>query len=283
MHSPDIMHHTFHSADGLDLYGRSHLAKDPELHVVIQHGLGEHGDRYQKLIERLNDRNISVHLMDLRGHGRSGGRRGDAAGVLQLALDLEAFFAHLKELAILKKPVLLGHSLGGVVAVTFALRHSNQFHLSGLAVSAAPFAVRLNPLQKGKQMAGRIINRFMPDLILDSGLDPAYLSHDRMVVEAYRKDPRVHGKLSIRLGLSILSCGQSLIEQASRLQIPLWAAHGTMDRITDPAGTEQFYLKAAAEEKFLCLYEGLYHEIFNEPDPSPVEDFLEFVEACLIR
>lgn len=282
MQSRSILHHTFHSADGMDLYGRSHLASDPDLHVIIQHGLGEHGGRYERLVERLNDRNISVHLMDLRGHGRSGGRRGDAAGVAELALDLEAFFAQLKELADLKRPVLLGHSLGGAVAATFALRHSNQFHLAGLAVSAAPFAVALNIFQRLKQGAGRLLNTVAPDLILDSGLDPADLSHDQAVVEAYRRDPLVHGKLSVRLGLSILSCGKELIEQAPRLQIPLWAGHGSEDRITDPTGTEQFFLKAGTDEKSLDIYEGLFHEIFNEPDPDPTEDFLQFVEECLI-
>lgn len=278
----NVIRHTFQSYDGIMLYGRSFLSEvtEPIGHIIIQHGLGEHNGRYQELCELLNQRDFSVHLLDLRGHGQSEGKRGDATGIEQLSIDLETFIEYLKSEGLdLKKPILLGHSLGAAVATWLALRHSNQFELSALAISGAPFQVAMNFGQQIKQTAGKILFQVAPSLTLDSGIDAKYLSHDGRVVDQYLHDPLVHSKLSVQLGLSILDAGNFLLSQASRLKIPLWAAHGSDDRIADSNGTTNFYRKAGSKDKFLQIYDGFYHEIFNETNRhDPIEDLLAFID-----
>jgi len=270
------------AADGVELYGCSFFADQSTGHLVIQHGLGEHGDRYRHLVAMFNNAGISVHLLDLRGHGRSKGVQGGGQSVLQLALDLEAFIEHLTVSSYIQgQPVLLGHSLGAVVTTTLALRHSNQFQLAGLAISAAPFQIPLSISQQVKQIAGRVLAKIAPNLILEAGLNAEDLSHDKSVVDAYLADPLVHGKLGVQLGMSLIECGQQLIDKAAQLKIPLWAAHGKDDKIASYQGTEQFFMRAGSEDKSLHIYDDLYHEIFNEYDTSPRQDLLDFVSDCL--
>lgn len=278
----ELLHHTFQSYDQIQLYGRSFLsdATSPIGDIIVQHGLGEHSGRYQELAELLNQRDFNVHLLDLRGHGQSEGKRGDAKSIEQLSIDLETFIEYLNSQNFnLNQPLLVGHSLGAAVVTWLTLRHSNQFHLKGIAISGAPFQVAMNFGQQIKQAAGKILVQVAPALTLDSGIDAKYLSHDGRVVDRYLSDPLVHSKLSVQLGLSIVDVGKVLIPQASRLKIPLWTAHGGDDKIADSSGTVQFFKKAGTNEKSLHIYEGFYHEIFNETNrQDPIEDLLGFVE-----
>lgn len=275
---------SFQTTDGTQLFARAWLAPafDPARVLVVHHGVGEHSDRYGNLIDALADTGISVFCHDARGHGRSEGVRGHARGIGQLVDDLEAYILLLRDRYGIDKPVLLGHSLGGLVATCFALRFSNQWELLGLMTSAPALKVHVNPVQQLKLTSARLLFRVTPDLVMPTGLPLDDISHDEAVKEAYRTDPLVHDKLSIRLGLSIVQSGQTAIRDARRLQIPLWMGHGQADRITDPAGSVDFFRRARSEDKHLRLYPDLFHEIFNET-PSERSLVLDDVRDWLVE
>ncbi len=256
----------FHAFDGTRLFVRAWITPgfDPGRVILLHHGIGEHSDRYGHLVEALEGTGFSILAFDARGHGRSGGTPGAARGISQLVEDLEAFILFVRERYGIEKPILLGHSLGGLVAAAFALRYSNQWEIKALVLSAPGLKIPIGPVQRLKKVSAQMLFRLTPDLIMPSGLAVEHISHDPGEVEAYRNDPMVHDRLSIRLGLGILDGGPAVLAAAARLQIPLWMGHGQGDLITDPAGTVEFFRKARSPDKTLRLYPGLYHEIFNE-------------------
>ena len=257
---------SFEAYDGLRLFSRSWLAPeyDPNRVLVVQHGVGEHGGRYGHLIDALRDTGISIFAIDSRGHGRSDGTRGDARSLDQLVDDLEAFILVLRERHGIDRPLLLGHSLGGLIVTRFALRYSNQWELKALLISGPAFKVPVNMVQNVKKVSAQVLRHVSPGLVLATGLPLQYISHDQDTLESYKTDPLIHDKLSIRLALSVLEAGEEVLRDASLLQIPLWIGHGQEDKITDPSGSVEFFRQARSEDKTLRLYPGLLHEIFNE-------------------
>ncbi len=256
----------FETIDGLKLFYQVNTPPSPVegRNIVIHHGIGEHSDRYGNVLEAFEGTGVTFYSYDARGHGRSEGKKGHCPGVSQFSIDLETFLEMIESKYGVTKPVLLGHSMGGLVALDFALRHSNQFHISALAVSAPALRVKLNLGMKVKKAAGTILSKLAPELTMPSGLDANLISHDAGVVEAYKNDPLVHGMVSTSLGIDLLVRGGHLIENADRLKIPLYMAHGAQDGLTDPSGTPEFFHRAGSQDRELKMYPGLYHEIFNE-------------------
>jgi acylglycerol lipase len=248
--------------------------------VVLHHGFSEHSDRYGNVVDALEGSGITIYALDARGHGRSEGIRGHAPGIGSYVNDLEVFMLMLREEFQVRAPVLLGHSMGGLVAVAFALQFSNQCELSGLATSAAALRVDLSPSMRIKKAMGKALRSVAPELVMKAGLDMSLLTHDKAAVEAYKTDPMVHGLVSASMGISLLESGEAFIRQAARLRIPLFMGHGQADKIASPQGSIDFFRDAGSSDKTLRIYPGLYHEIFNElpsDRDSVLEDFREWI------
>ncbi len=256
----------FRGHDGLELFCQFWLAPDPapERSLVIHHGFGEHSGRYENVLEALAGEGVSVYSYDARGHGRSRGARGDADGVLDYVRDLEVFLNLLETERQVQKPILLGHSMGGLTALAFAVTHSNQWHLRALALSAPALRPRLDFAQRLKTSVGRALYPFAPRLTLDSGLPPEWISRDPRAVAAYKNDPLVHGKISVRMGLGLIEAGARCSELANRLRLPILIQHGSEDRLADMNASVELYQRIASADRELEIYPGCYHEIFNE-------------------
>lgn len=266
--------------DGLTLHISSYIAGNAKTskHVVIHHGFGEHSGRYNHVVDSFLEEKISVHTFDARGHGQSEGERGDAPGLMAFVHDLEDIIEYLMKKYSFRKPFLLGHSMGGLITAKFLTTHLNQWHLSGAGISGAGLKVHLNTVMQAKKVAAAVLAKITPTLSLEAGLELAALCTDPEVIRRYEQDPLVHGKASVRMALSLLSEGKPVIEAAERVRIPLWVGHGADDRITDPAGSIEFYERAGTAKKSLHIYPGLYHEIFNEKDQEAVKDIVRFVK-----
>lgn len=258
--------------DGLRLFTQSWVPARPTRHLIIHHGFGEHSDRYGRVLNALESREVAVHSFDARGHGRSQGKKGDSPGIHRYVRDLEEFLLHLKEKWGIRKPLLLGHSMGGLVAAAFSVTQLNQWEISGLLLSAPGLRVHLTPLMQAKKAAAKLLSAFHDDLIMEAGLDTALLSHDDSVVQAYKKDPLVHGKVSVRMALSLLEAGKEVLRRATKVRIPVWIGHGSDDGIASNTGSMEFYERISSVDRSLQIYEGLYHEIFNEVRSEPLED-----------
>jgi len=238
--------------------------------VQIVHGLGEHIGRYEGLARRLNAAGWHVAGHDQRGHGRSEGARGALARPHALLADLSAVSDHFRSGG---KHVLLGHSMGGVVAGRFvaeslmneARRWSRE--IDGLVLSSPALDVRGGRLRRALL---RVLSPLAPHLGLGNGLKAAWLSRDADVVRRYVADPLVHRRITPRLARFILEEGRVVRGRAARWRTPtllLWAG---ADRCVRPSGSAAF--AAAAPQRVVTAREfpGLFHEIFNEPEQDEV-------------
>jgi len=238
--------------------------------VQIVHGLGEHIGRYEALAAALNAAGWHVAGHDHRGHGRSEGARGTVAGAASLLTDLAAVSDHLRDGGPL---VLLGHSLGGLIAARFVAEGLGGpgarwvRDVDGLVLSSPALDPGLGAAQK---LLLAVAGRMAPDLRLSNGLKPAWISRDPEVVRRYEQDPLVHDRVTARLVRFIVDAGALVRRRAPRWRVPtllLWAG---ADRCVAPAGSAAFAAAAPAGVVTAQEFPGLYHEIFNEPEREQV-------------
>lgn len=274
-----LIESNFITSDNTRLLSRVWISEnfDPDKVIVFHHGLGEHSNRYKNLLNFFEQENFSFFTYDARGHGGSSGERGDAENILRLVLDLEEYLYNLKQEYKISKPILLGHSLGGLIVSYFTVRHTNQEEIKALILSAPALEISLNLKQNLKLIIGNLIYFVKPDLILKSEINPDFLSHDKEIVSKYKNDHLVHPFLSVRLGLDILPSIEYVQKRAYKIKIPVWIGHGTNDYITSFEGSKLFFSKLASNNKKLTLYNGLYHEIFNEVTNIPLHDLKEWI------
>jgi alpha-beta hydrolase superfamily lysophospholipase len=233
--------------------------------VVLVHGLGEHAGRYGRLAEHLNSLGFAVRGYDQFGHGESSGARGGLPSALRLLEDLVDVVESTRQRTERGVPlIVLGHSLGGLVAASAVAR---GMHVDALVLSSPALAARLSPVQK---LLLAIIPRVAPTLAVGNGLDPEFLSHDPQVVAAYRADPLVHDRISGRLAAFIPATGAQVVARAARWSVPTLLMYAGADRLVDPRGSGDFAAAAPAALVTSRCFDDLYHEIFNETDSGPV-------------
>jgi alpha-beta hydrolase superfamily lysophospholipase len=230
--------------------------------MVIAHGLGEHSGRYSNVIERLLSRGLSVWIPDHRGHGQSGGPRGHVLNFYQYLADLRA----MVELASRDrrgqdKCFLLGHSMGGLIALDFVQRFPEL--IDGVLVSSPALGIAVK-VPVAKRISGSILSWLWPGLTMGNGLDVTKISHDPAVVRAYVDDPLVHERVSTRFFTEFVAAMEAVNRQAASIRKPILMQVAGEDHLVSANAAEQFFEKLAAPDKTLHVYEGLYHEIFNE-------------------
>lgn len=263
---------TFTASDGDNLAVQDwHLAEEvrPRAIVLVVHGLGEHCHRYDAFARRLNGWGFAVRSYDQYGHGDSGGMRGALPQQARLLDDLADLIECTRNRARGVPLVLLGHSMGGVVAAGFVAR--GLLPVDALVLSSPALATRLSPVQR---LLMRVVPRITPNLAVGNGLDPEYLSHDPAVVAAYRGDIRVHDRITGRLARFIADEGERVRDAAPRWTVPTLLLYAGDDRLVDPAGSREFGEKAPAGVVTTRCFPHLWHEIFNERDSDPVYDEL---------
>ncbi len=260
---------TLAAADGTRLFTRTWWpAGPPRAALLIVHGYAEHSGRYHRLAGHLTKAGYVVHAYDHRGFGRSEGRRGRVALTTALQ-DLDRVVAHVRRQAPERALLMLGHSMGGSLAALHALAHPSS--LAGLMLSSPALQIPiLPPLHPLVRVLGRVLPG-LPTLPLDR----RGLSHDPEVVRQAETDPlNFHGATPAGTAAALLEAGRTVLDRAAHLTLPLLITHGTADPIADPRGSEALYDRAGATDKTLSLFEGFYHEPFNEPDGRIVLDTL---------
>jgi len=241
--------------------------------VVLVHGLGEHAGRYDHLARRLNRWGFAVRGYDQYGHGESDGVRGALPSPTRLLDDLADIIDSTRARMAPGKPlVLLGHSMGGLVAATFVaqiIRPVDALVLSSPALDAG--------LSRFQRVLLDVLPRIAPNLTVGNGLEVEAISHDPEVVRAYQADPRVHGRISGRLARFIADGGPAVVAQAPHWLVPTLLLYAGSDRLVNPAGSRAFAQAAPPAVVESHCFEPLFHEIFNEPEElaAPVFDRLQ--------
>lgn len=265
---------TFKGQKNLSLYYQAWLPDTgPRAILLVVHGLVEHSGRYSNLVNYLVPRGYAIFALDQRGHGKSEGLRGYVDRFSYYLDDLETFYKILKNEYGKRKIFMIGHSVGGTIATAYAVDHQDE--LAGLVLSAPT-------LKAGTSVSGlnKLLAQILSKLLPKAGvavIDASAISRDRKVVEAYVSDPLVYrGKIRARLGCELLDMMERILPaKMPEINLPILIMHATEDRLSNPEGSEILYKLAKSKDKTLKWYEGLYHEVFNEPEHLQVLEYLD--------
>ena len=264
---------TLRTADGQTLALREWLATPaaPLAVVHITHGLGEHAGRYAHVAQRLNALGFAVRAHDHFGHGQSSGARGGLPRELRLVDDLAQMIDDGRAAYPGLPLVLLGHSMGGLVAASFVARGVRP--VNALVLSSPALSPTLNAAQKGLIA---VLSRLAPDLRVGNGLDAQDLSHDPAVAPAYLSDPLNHDRIGARLARFLADEGARVMSAAPQWPVPTLLLYAGADRLVRPEGSRDFATAAAPSGQVQAVaFEQHFHELFNELDARPVFEALE--------
>ena len=269
----------FEPRAGVSLFEQWWLPADEmQAMVVIVHGLAEHSGRYTHVAEYFCQRGYAIGIFDLFGHGKSGGKRSYIQSFDLLMDDMEKFVERARGRAQGKDLFLLGHSMGGGIVTRFLIDRD----LDGIrgAILSAPMVAVGSSIPPLLIKASKILGALAPNLPVLK-LDHSTVSRDPQVVEKYDTDPlNYRGKLQARTGAEINRFLQYIQANMHRITLPLLIMQGSEDRLVDPSGSRLLYEKAASQDKTLKIYEGLYHEILNEPEKEQVmDDMIAWIAA----
>ena len=274
MHNAEMTTEIIHAPDGCKIFLRMHNADNERARLVLAHGLGEHSGRYQNLVDPLLSSGISFWAPDHRGHGQSDGQRGHITAFDQYINDLLETMNRARETLPASSPLfLMGHSMGGLIALRFAQQFPQL--ASGVVVSSPALGLTVKvPAIKG--LLGKVMSSLWPGLSLGNELDATKISHDPQVITAYMDDPLVHDRVSARWFTEFLNAMAKAHQQAGALVAPLLMQLAGDDHLTDSNAARAFFDGLALEDKTLHWYDNLYHEIYNEPldQRSPIIDTL---------
>jgi len=258
----------FKGLNNFDLYYQCWLPeKSLRAVLLVAHGLAEHSGRYKNLVDYFVPKGYAVYAFDYRGHGKSEGTRSYVDRFSDYLADLETFFDIVRKENKDAQIFLVGHSLGATIATAYAVEHQKE--LDGLIVSGASLVASTSVSPALLFMAG-LVSALAPKMGV-TVLDASAISRDEAVVDAYVNDPLVYrDKLPARMGAELAKMWKQLPEKMPEIKLPILIMHGSADRLADPRGSKLLYEQAGSEDKTLKIYDGFYHEIFNEPEHREV-------------
>jgi alpha-beta hydrolase superfamily lysophospholipase len=254
----------FKSVRNIDIYYQAWLPDgDVKAVLFVVHGLGEHCGRYMNHVNRFVPLGYAVYGLDHIGHGKSGGQREMIDRYSDFTDTLKIYYEMVKGWQPGKPIFILGHSMGGLITCTYLLDHQADF--KGAIISAPSIKIG-EGISHTTITMGKILARIAPKTgVLE--LDVNNLSHDPEVVKAYVNDPLVfHSKTPARLAAEVLKAMMRVTAETAKITLPFIAIQGSQDKIVDPGGSQMLYDNAGSKDKTLKIYEGLYHEVHNEPE-----------------
>ena len=254
--------YTILASDGINLFIRNHSIRKSNKVILLIHGLGEHSGRYLNLIQDFNDKNISVFTMDIRGHGKSEGKRGHSPFYDQLMSDIQYFIQHVGNVISNQKYFLYGHSMGGNLVINYSLKKDEK--INGI-IATSPSIKPIIKLSKIKLFMAKLFQKVMPSLTLNNGLDINGISRNLQVVENYMNDPLVHDQVSVQLGIDIINSGIYALENSQDIEVPMLIFHGKKDHLTSYNSSKELVENSKSNIKFIG-FKDAYHEIHNEPE-----------------
>ena len=257
----------FNARDSVRLFWRIERSPAPAGHVALVHGYAEHLGRHTEVTRALAGAGYTVHLLDCRGHGQSGGKRAHVDRFDEYLSDLEIFLARVKEQAAGAPMFLLGHSHGALIAARYLLDKPEA--VRGVIFSSPYFRRKLyvSPL---KILAGKLVGRVLPSLPMSNALKPEQLTRDVEIQNATRADPLYQHIATPRWFNESNAAQETVMRRATEFVTPFLLLSGAADAIADPAAGREFFEHATSKDKQHKQYDGLLHELFHEPEREAV-------------
>jgi lysophospholipase len=262
-------HGVFDGVRGLRLAYRTWEIPNPRAAIVLVHGFSDHSGRYDSVGEELGARGLSTFAFDLRGHGRSAGRRGHVPHFEVYPQELDRFRAMVQKLVEPECPmVLLAHSMGGLIALRYLQETEHPFRA---AILISPWLGTRMPIPSWKVGLAGVLSRFVPAFPVPAGIRAEDLCHDGRVVASYRDDPLVHDTMTPRLFMEARRAMALTYENRERLREPLLFLLAGDDRIVDTRQSMRL-ADAVRGDVRVRIFEGRFHELLFEPDNKEVLD-----------
>jgi len=254
----------FEGVGGLSLYYRGWEAEAPRAALLLVHGLSDHSGRYTEFGRMMASFGVSVYALDLRGHGVSDGRRGHVDRFELLLQDLDRFRREVEGTCDVNLPLfILGHSMGGLITARYIEEYESRF--LG-AIITSPWFATVMPVPRWKVVMSGVLNRFLPALPIDAAIDESLLSHDPRVVERYRDDPLVHGKITPRLFAEASIAMGLVMQRSDRIRMPLLLMLAGDDQVVDTRKSEAFARSLTTPDVTIRVLPDYYHEVLNDHD-----------------
>ena len=245
--------------DSALLQCHSWLPKSSNALVVLVHGIGEHAKRYDAIAGKLNEKDIALFSFDLRGHGKSTGRRGHIGSFAVTHDDMDALACRARE-SVGDVPLFFyGHSLGGGIVLSKWFLEPRSAHAF---IATSPWLELVDSKPPALIAASRVLRAIMPSFTVPTGLDADLLSSDVSVSSAYRKDPLVHGKISAATAIDAIDSARRVLD-GNVPEAPLFLAHGNLDGICSVESSRKLAKKSS--ESITYLEFAGKHELHNEP------------------
>ncbi|MEI6455779.1 MAG: lysophospholipase [bacterium] len=253
--------------------------EEPKAIILLIHGLSDHSARYHHVGSYFAAFGYVMIAVDLRGNGRSFGKRGHFPSYNRMMDDISLFMEEAGRRHPSLPFFLYGHSMGGNLVLNYLIR--NRPRIAGAIVTSPWLRLTFKP-SPYKVIMAKIMNKIFPSLIQHDGINPSHLSHDEEVARRYIADPLVHGRISIRTFLEISLAGDYALKHADKVECPLLLMHGTDDSLTSFSASAEFSEKVIVKHTFRA-WEGLFHELHNEFEKEAVLSFIkEWLDSVTI-
>ncbi len=268
----------FKTGKNIDIFHQCWLPeKDPTAILLIVHGLAEHSGRYMNLVNHFIPLGYAVYTLDLPGHGQSGGTRVFVSRFSDFTHTIRVYAKTIRKIHPEKPVFIVGHSMGGLISAVYLI--DDPSGVSGAVFSSPGVRVPDN-ISPVLIFAGKVLSFLLPRIGL-IGIDPNGVCRDETVVDAYVNDPLVYtGKTTARLAAEMLKAMNRVAAEAGSITLPVLVVQGGSDRLIDPEGANAFCESVGSVDKSIRIYDGFYHEVFNDPERNRV---LEDVEHWIAK
>lgn len=247
--------------------------------VVITHGLAEHSECYHPLARTLSDDGWRVFAWDLRGHGRSEGKRGFVLNISSFIDDFDIFLKLVRKQSPEFTPILFGHSTGGLITLRGIQIHKPDY--TALALSSPAVGLSI-PVPKLKEKLAHFAIKWMPTLTMSNEIKYSDLTRDEEMRQSYVKDALRHDKISPGLFLSMVDNFPLALEHAPEIEKPVLMQLAGDDRLVSTSAARTLFEQLTNKKNQLVLYPESYHEIFNDLDrEQAIADLKKFINAYL--
>lgn len=256
--------HLSHQDRLMAFYKWVDMPLNPKATILLVHGLGEHMGRYTHVAQFLQAAGYAVFGYDHHGHGLSSGLKGSLPENNQMVDDLQFVIAHVRS-QVTGPLVLLGHSMGGLIAAEAAIQHQERIDL--LVMSSPALGADTNLLQK---LLLLILPSMFQNVRVDNGIKTQWVSRDERVVRDYQNDHLVHRKISARLASWIFRTGEKIVQQADSWEVPTLLLYSGNDKLVRSKSSDLFAESAPSHLVEAHCFKDMYHEILNDPEKEKV-------------
>jgi alpha-beta hydrolase superfamily lysophospholipase len=274
---------SFRAQDQTELFFQLWTVDAPRGTMVVTHGLAEHGECYHGLAKSLVADNWETYAIDLRGHGRSEGKRGFVRDFQDYVTDLRSFV----ELVVRQRKsrdvplILFGHSMGGLLTTLVAMDWQQPpFH--ALILSSPLFGLSL-PVPALKDRAARLAARWMPSLTLHNELKYKDLTRDEEMLRSYSQDVLRHDKISPAVYLGMQEAFLKVAAGFGAIDVPILLQVAGNDKIVNTRTSQDLFAQVTNKKCVMEIYPESFHEIYNDLDrDQALADLKKFINQVQV-